>query len=351
MLAFCEGRKHASGDSGDIDLLLRRSLDGGKTWGKTQVVWDDGPNTCGNPCPVIDARTDTIWLLLTHNLGTDSEASDRGRDQQGNAHGLGDQEPGRRRDLERAGRDHQGREARRTGPGTPPGPGVGIQLRSGRLVVPCDNMVAGSKVQQSHVILSDDGGKTWRIGGVVGPQCDECQVVELADGRLMLNIRSYRGDHRRLVAISTRRRRDVLSSRRGRRTRRAGLPGEHPEPHDAPRRRPLLQPGQHEARADDRATQHRRGQDLARSSRSCTRARPPIRAWPMLKGGELACLYERGRKGAYETITLARFSRDWLTGSETASTRRRILYNLDGDSCMFLKKGSKGPGGDHDGRT
>jgi sialidase-1 len=51
------------------------------------------------------------------------------------------------------------------------GPGVGIQLRSGRLVVPCDNQVAGSKVQQSHIIYSDDGGKTWKLGGVVGPQC------------------------------------------------------------------------------------------------------------------------------------------------------------------------------------
>src|SRR5262249_6561478 len=74
LLAFCEGRKNGPGDSGDIDLLLKRSFDGGKTWAKTQVVWDDGTNTCGNPCPVIDSRTGTIWLLATHNLGTDTEA-------------------------------------------------------------------------------------------------------------------------------------------------------------------------------------------------------------------------------------------------------------------------------------
>src|SRR5215470_11015895 len=41
LLAFCEGRKKGRGDAGDIDLLLRRSTDGGKTWAKTQVVWDD----------------------------------------------------------------------------------------------------------------------------------------------------------------------------------------------------------------------------------------------------------------------------------------------------------------------
>src|SRR5438105_3944969 len=75
LLAFCEGRKTGRGDAGDIDLLLRRSRDGGKTWEKTQVVWDDGDNTCGNPCPVLGARTGTIWLLLTHNLGRDTEAT------------------------------------------------------------------------------------------------------------------------------------------------------------------------------------------------------------------------------------------------------------------------------------
>jgi sialidase-1 len=73
VLAFCEGRKSASSDSGDIDILLRRSEDGGQTWNDMQLVWDDGPHTCGNPCPVVDRRTGAISLLLTHNLGHDVE--------------------------------------------------------------------------------------------------------------------------------------------------------------------------------------------------------------------------------------------------------------------------------------
>lgn len=73
-LAFCEGRKHGRGDAGDIDLLSKRSTDGGKTWSDAEVVWDDAENTCGNPCPVVDRDTGTIWLLLTHNLGKDTEA-------------------------------------------------------------------------------------------------------------------------------------------------------------------------------------------------------------------------------------------------------------------------------------
>jgi sialidase-1 len=69
VLAFCEGRKKSRSDTGDIDLVLRRSTDQGKTWGEPRVVWDDGGNTCGNPCPVLDRDTGTLWLLLTWNAG------------------------------------------------------------------------------------------------------------------------------------------------------------------------------------------------------------------------------------------------------------------------------------------
>jgi len=73
LLAFCEGRRDGGGDSGDIDLVRKRSFDGGKTWGPLGVVWDDGPHTCGNPCPVVDRSTGTIWLHLTRNDGRDHQ--------------------------------------------------------------------------------------------------------------------------------------------------------------------------------------------------------------------------------------------------------------------------------------
>lgn len=53
LLAFCEGRRNGAADDGDIDLLLRRSYDGGETWRETQLVYDDGDNTVGNPAPVV----------------------------------------------------------------------------------------------------------------------------------------------------------------------------------------------------------------------------------------------------------------------------------------------------------
>src|ERR1039458_7872928 len=71
-----------------------------------------------------------------------------------------------------------------------PGPGVGIQMRSGRLVIPCNHVIG--TIATNHVIYSDDHGKTWHLGGTTDSNTDENQLVELADGSLMLNIRNYR---------------------------------------------------------------------------------------------------------------------------------------------------------------
>ncbi|MCX6633885.1 MAG: sialidase family protein, partial [Acidobacteria bacterium] len=54
LLAFCEGRRNNQRDWGDIDLLVKRSADGGRTWSKAITVADFGPDTIGNPAPVVD---------------------------------------------------------------------------------------------------------------------------------------------------------------------------------------------------------------------------------------------------------------------------------------------------------
>ncbi len=77
LLAFCEGRRNNRRDHGDIDLLVKRSEDGGKTWSAQQVVYGEpGEITIGNPCPVVDQDTGSIWMsfcrdnndvLMTHS--------------------------------------------------------------------------------------------------------------------------------------------------------------------------------------------------------------------------------------------------------------------------------------------
>ncbi len=213
LLAFCEGRKNNAADSGDIDLLVKRSSDDGRTWSPQKVIWDDGPNTCGNPCAVVDQKTGTIWLLATHNPGTASEKQITAK-----------KVPAERSVwLLQSKDDGQtwSTPSNITGTVKDPswgwyatGPGIGIQVEygryKGRLVVPCDHScndptaLEETPVRGSHVIHSDDHGKTWRLGGVVRPDMNECQVVELADrkGTLFLSMRNYLNQNRRAHSIS-----------------------------------------------------------------------------------------------------------------------------------------------------
>jgi sialidase-1 len=195
LLAFAEGRKKGCSDTGDIDLVLRRSGDGGKSWSPLQVVWDDGENVAGNPAPVVDRETGTIWLLSTWNLGTDHEGQ------------IIDQTSKDTRRVYVMQSDDDGlswgpaREITKTVKKPTwtwyaTGPVHGIQLRSrpfkGRLMIPCDHIEAGSKKYFSHVIYSDDHGANWKLGGSTPQdQVNECTVAELPDGRLMLNMRNY----------------------------------------------------------------------------------------------------------------------------------------------------------------
>lgn len=73
LLAFAEGRADAAHDAGDINLLLKRSEDGGKTWSEPILVLDEGKNTTGNVTPVVDRETGTIFVFSTWNLGDDYE--------------------------------------------------------------------------------------------------------------------------------------------------------------------------------------------------------------------------------------------------------------------------------------
>jgi sialidase-1 len=82
------------------------------------------------------------------------------------------------------------------------GPGNGIQLHDGRLVIPCDYKVIGTHAYYAHIIYSDDHGKTWQLGGSAGPATNESAVAQLADGSLILNMRSYAHKNRRAVAYS-----------------------------------------------------------------------------------------------------------------------------------------------------
>jgi len=63
VLAFCEGRVDGHHDEGNMDIVLRRSTDNGKTWEKMQILEDDGKNPCKLACPVVldSGRILVLW--------------------------------------------------------------------------------------------------------------------------------------------------------------------------------------------------------------------------------------------------------------------------------------------------
>lgn len=207
ILAFAEGRKGGCSDTGDVDIVVKRSEDNGESWTALQVIWSDDGNTCGNPAPVVDEDTGEIFLLSTWNLGADHERDiiDQKSKDTRRIFVMSSSDDGR---TWSDAREITGRVKREDWTWYATGPGSGIQLKKrkfkGRLVIPCDHIEANTKKYYSHVIFSDDHGKTWATGGrTPQDQVNECKVAELPDGDLMLNMRNYdRSKRNRQVSIS-----------------------------------------------------------------------------------------------------------------------------------------------------
>jgi sialidase-1 len=215
LFALCEGRRNSSSDTGDIDLVSKRSTDGGRTWSTLRVIWDDGLNTCGNPCLLLDETTGTLWLFATHNLGEDNETDIIHK----RAKGTRTPWVMNSRDGGLTWSEPQELTSSLKNPNWgwyATGPGIGIQIKhgphAGRLVIPAvhsydelnGQVRKGPYEYGSHVIYSDDHGATWKLGGLIQPKVNEGQVVELGGslGQLQMNMRSYHGRNRRAESNS-----------------------------------------------------------------------------------------------------------------------------------------------------
>ena len=197
VLAFCGGRRDNCKDEGNIDVLLRRSTNGGRSWGPLQVIANDGRNPCKIPLPVV-LPNGRILLLWLWNAAVRREA-DRGKRFLRLTHSDDD-------GLNWAPAQDITEQVRK--PGWKPwygiGPGHGIVKQRppaiGRIVIPARHGRRG-RGSASHLLLSDDNGRSWRVGAVASySPSSECTVAELGDGSLMLNSRSQGG--RRVVSIS-----------------------------------------------------------------------------------------------------------------------------------------------------
>ncbi|MGP4003960.1 exo-alpha-sialidase [Streptomyces sp. 8N706] len=207
LLAFAEGRVKNCGDAADIDLVLKRSTDGGRTWGPLRVIDEGGGDTHGNPAPIVDTRTGRIVVASTYNEGRDDAEScavpcDRTPHlQYSDDDGASWSPP---RDLTDSIRRPDWNSWYATGPVH------GIQLtrgrHAGRLVFGINAETHdGARITANHAALvhSDDGGRHWRVGAVDSwPVADdgtfrqkpsEMTLLERSDGAVYVNGREQDG--------------------------------------------------------------------------------------------------------------------------------------------------------------
>ncbi|MGA9584544.1 MAG: sialidase family protein [Terracidiphilus sp.] len=174
VLVFCEGRRDRQEDGSPTDIVLKRSL---SNHGPSKMKWQPiqillttrAGEAYMNPVPIVDERDGTIFLLVNPYTQPYKDVPVhiwlmKSRDEGATWSSPTDITMGTGlKEL---------------------GPGIGIQMRNGRLVAPV----------YDGVIFSDDHGKTWKSGGKIPDVYSESQVVELVDGSLLLNVRQ--GGHR-----------------------------------------------------------------------------------------------------------------------------------------------------------
>lgn len=191
VLAFCEARKNDAGDNGNIDLVVKRSFDGGLTWQPQQLLCGAGDEgTYGNPVPVLDRMTGAIFLIFCREAqqvfyvkSTDDGATfSPPVDITSAVAALCSQ-------------------AGFTWNKVLTGPGHGLQTASGRLVIPLkpSGPLQDGATRRVGIIYSDDHGRTWLPGGIVPPaigEMSESTVFETGTGTLVLNMRWHDGLYR-----------------------------------------------------------------------------------------------------------------------------------------------------------
>ena len=190
LLAFAEGRVHSVHDSGDINLVMKRSKDNGKTWSKLKIIRDI-KKTAGNPCPIVDKKTGRIIMVfceMDHHEAHVMAGKSKRR-----VFVMSSTNDGKRWSKPKEITKQANPEGKYDWLAS--GPGVGIQIQKGkhkgRLVVPMANSIG--RQYGVHCIYSDNLGKTWKASERIPGGCNEAQLVELKKGTLMLNMRMQQG--------------------------------------------------------------------------------------------------------------------------------------------------------------
>ena len=215
MIAAWDGRPETCQDAPQANSIVYRiSKDGGKSWTpiQTALAGTPGANKVGfsDPSFVVDRATGTIFLfsvksfdagLFQSQLGTDPNARNILHAHVVESHDNGQTWVNPRTITDQVTAGYEGQWFTRFASS-----GEGIQLRygahAGRLIQQYAVANSGSTSLMAVSVYSDDHGATWKPGAPSEGSADENKVVELSDGRLLLNSRTQGTAGQRLEAIS-----------------------------------------------------------------------------------------------------------------------------------------------------
>ena len=327
VLAFAEGRPKSLADAGGNDLVLRRSTDGGHSWGDMQVIAEDGPHSLNTPCAVQVRETRRIILFYhRYPAGTNEAKVQPGLEGEhicralmivSDDDGLSWSKP---RDITRQVK----RPTLVTSFST--GPGIGIQLRrgphKGRIVM-LTNQQGPRHQWNVFAIYSDNGGDSWTYGKLAPNTtkgwANEVQAVELADGTVMLNARVQGGNKCRKTALSSNGGQTWTALREDTTLVEPTCQGSIfrlSDPLDGRRSRILFSnPASKTSRRNGTV---RLSYDEAKTWAASKVICPGSFAYSSLTAlpdGTIGCLFETDQ---YQRIRFARFSLAWLTGGQDA---------------------------------
>lgn len=213
ILAYCEARRDGSGDWGEIEVHLRRSIDGGKSWLPSQKIahrsdriegnptkpsGGEKEQTVNNPVAIVDRKTGAIEFLYCVNYARCFKM--RSTDE-----GATWSDPEEITSIFEPFRKSYNWKVIATGPGH------GIQLPTGRLLVPiwlAYGPAGAHHPSAAATIYSDDHGLTWQAGTIAMPDegdfgdPNESILAPTSDGKVLMITRNESVPNRKLLAIS-----------------------------------------------------------------------------------------------------------------------------------------------------
>jgi sialidase-1 len=349
ILAYTEARRHTGSDWDTIDIVLRRSTDDGKTFSPQQVIAHapDVPRspvalerkqgraddvTYNNPVAIADSSGAVHFLFCREYMRVFYMRSDD--------NGVTFTPP---TEITAAFDEYRRAYAWRI---AATGPGHGIQLANGRLIVPIWLALGtggnGHHPSVNSTIYSDDGGRSWHAGDIAVPNTpetpdpNETTAVQLANRSVMLNVRTTSPKNRRAV---------VTSKDGAHHWSAARFQEDLPDPicfaslvrfttrKTDGKNRLLFSNPDNLSRVDgkDNVSKDRRNLTIHLSY-------DEGKSWPIKKtieggssgysdlavlpDGTMLCLYEAGGSFPHEKLVLARFTLDWLTDRKDFLTKQ-----------------------------